>query len=207
MCLADHDALAWFKEDEDGESVWDDLHSPPTQQEFSLLDLAKATRHKRHQKPIKNSCRAVKDTETVSVNSASNQHVRKYAKGSIIFIQKDFIQKTAAEVDTDGDSGLNSDTESNTISLELSSAAVTNHEEDLARFDDGFCSYGIPQHEFGRSSQILKLRQYSPYIYHIKENLKENALAKFHAFISNKSLVLKYRFSNINSFSFFTHIL
>lgn len=178
MCLADHDAVAWVKEDEDAESVWDDLHSPPAQQEFSLLDLAMATRHKQHQKPMKNSRKAAKGTETVSVNSASNQRVKKYAKGSAIFIEKeeedvrkdadddlDFMQKMAAEADTDGDSGLNADAESNTISLELSSAAVTNHEEDLARFDDGFCSCGIPQHEFGRSSQILKLRQYNPYIY------------------------------------------
>ena len=162
MCLADHDAVAWFKEDEDGESVWDDLHSPPAQQEFSLLDLAMATRHKRHQKPMKNSCRAAKDTETVLVNSASNQHVKKYAKGSAIFIEKeeeedvgkdagddlDFMQKMAAEADTDGDSGLHSDAESDSVSFKISSAAVTDYEEELSRFDDSFCSCGIPLHEF-----------------------------------------------------------
>ena len=126
MCLADHDAVAWFKEDEDGESVWDDVHSPPAQQEFSLLDLAMATRHKRHQKPMENLRKAAKGTETVLVNSASNQRVKKYAKGSAVFIEKeeeedvgkdagddfDFMQKMAAEADTDGDSGLHSDAES-----------------------------------------------------------------------------------------------
>ena len=37
----------------------------------------------------------------------------------------------------------------------------------------------------GRSSQILKPRQYNPYIDLIKENHKASALAKFDAFISN----------------------
>ena len=35
----------------------------------------------------------------------------------------------------------------------------------------------------GRSSQILDLRQYNSYVYRIKEEHNESALAKFHAFI------------------------
>ena len=41
----------------------------------------------------------------------------------------------------------------------------------------------------GRSSQIFKLRQYKPYICRIKENHKESALAKFHAYVSNTNTV------------------
>ena len=37
----------------------------------------------------------------------------------------------------------------------------------------------------GRSSQILKVRQYNPFIYHNKEKQKASALAKFHAFIAD----------------------
>ena len=38
----------------------------------------------------------------------------------------------------------------------------------------------------GRSRQMLTQRQYNPYVYRIKENRKESALAKFHAFICNR---------------------
>ena len=38
----------------------------------------------------------------------------------------------------------------------------------------------------GRSSQILKVRQYNPSIRHIKEKQKVSALAKCHAFIAEK---------------------
>ena len=46
----------------------------------------------------------------------------------------------------------------------------------------------------GRSSQILKPRQYSPYTNLIKQNHKASALAKFDAFISKRCEVLSLKY-------------
>lgn len=159
MSLADLDDVDYFGEDEDVEPGWDELQSPPAQPEFSLLDLAVATQNKQRLKATRNSHKATEDAETVPVNSASNQRVKKYGKGSVIFVQAeeevikeadydfDIMQKMAAETDTDGDSGLHSGDETN-VSLELSLDAVIDCEEELAKFDDSFCSCGILQSEF-----------------------------------------------------------
>lgn len=166
MSLADLDDVDYFEEDEDVRSVWDDddLHSPPLQQEFSLLDLATATQSRQHQKRGRKSCKAAKDAETAMVNSASNQRIKKYGKGTAVFIESeeeteveeetdddlDLTRTMSSETDTDDDdSGLQSaDEELDNISLEVPSATVIDYEKEFAKLDDSFCSCEIPGSEF-----------------------------------------------------------
>lgn len=137
------------------EALWDaEELSIHAEEEFSLLDFAMATKNKRHQTSKGKHRRATQNSDASQVNPASHQQVKKYGKGSAIFIER---EKMAEDSDVDLDLTQTLETDEDMDDHSLQEASIDSqrtlrikidYESEFSRFDRSFCSCRILQSEF-----------------------------------------------------------